>query len=313
MEHQHKAILDTFDEQSLPDLDVAVLGALELFREVTVPSFDISQFAHPLVLGSGNAEVTGRILFNEHDAIYADESTCSKKLESAREGIKNAVIISASGKKHAVEITENLKERGITTWLLTNNPDAPARAHVDDARVLVFPKNREPYTYNTSTYMGIILGKTGEDPARIHEFITKEVTPHIRDDFGKYDAFYLIIPPECIPIRDMLLTKFDELFGARVSGRVFTLEQSKHAKTVVPSPTEFFISFGEKNELFGDQAHRLHIPLPKDTDYVTLMAIGYYVIGHIQKQHPPYFKERIKAYTDAASHMFNQKLAPVVE
>lgn len=288
------------------------MGALELFSKVTVPSFDISQFARPLVLGSGNAEVTGRILFTEHDAIYADEGTYIRVLESAKD-TKEAVIISASGKKHAVEITENLKERGITTWLLTNNPDAPARAHVDDARVLVFPKNREPYTYNTSTYMGMILGKTGEDPAQIHEFITKEVISHIPKDFGKYDAFYLIIPPECIVIRDMLLTKFDELFGARVSGRVFTLEQSKHAKTVVPSPTELFISFGEENKLFGDSSHRLHIPLPKDTDYVAMMAIGYYVIGQIQKQHPPYFKERIRAYTDAASHMFNQTLAPIVE
>ena len=37
--------------------------------------------------------------------------------------------------------------------MLTCNPDAFAATHFERGTVFVFPKNREPYTYNTSTYM----------------------------------------------------------------------------------------------------------------------------------------------------------------
>ena len=309
MQHIHREILQTFDKHSLPDLDVVVLGALELFDEVPVPHFDTSQFARPLVLGSVNAEVTGRILFEKRDAIYADEGTYKEKIKN----VKSVVVISASGKKHAIEITKHLKEKNISSWLLTNNPEAPAREHVNASRVLVFPRNREPYTYNTSTYMGIILGSTREDPAAIHEFITTKIVESIPENLGDYDAFYLIIPPAFVTIRDMFLTKFDELFGGRVSGRVFTFEQTKHAKTVVPSEKELFISFGVENTLFGGPNQRLHIPLPEHAGYVAMMAVGYYVIGHIQKQQPPYFKKHIQEYTAQASEIFGHVLKPIVE
>lgn len=50
---------------------------------------------------------------------------------------------------------------------------------------------------------------------------------------SRYDAFYLMVPPALDSIREMFLTKFDELFGPLVSARVFTFEQTKHAKTVL--------------------------------------------------------------------------------
>jgi hypothetical protein len=50
---------------------------------------------------------------------------------------------------------------------------------------------------------------------------------------SRYDAFYLMVPPALDSIREMFLTKFDELFGPLVSARVFTFEQTKHSKTVV--------------------------------------------------------------------------------
>jgi hypothetical protein len=42
----------------------------------------------------------------------------------------------------------------------------------------------------------------------------------------------------------MFLTKFDELFGPLMSARMFTFEQTKHAKTVVASEPELFINQG---------------------------------------------------------------------
>lgn len=108
----------------------------------------------------------------------------------------------------------------------------------------------------------------------------------------------------------MLTTKFDELFGPYVSGRSFTMVQAEHGKTVVESDKELFISFGEKNRIFGSR--RLEVPIYKNAGYAAALAIGYYVIGHIQKQHPPYFKNSIESYAKRISKVFGEKIGPVV-
>ncbi|MBI4086624.1 hypothetical protein HY416_01430 [Candidatus Kaiserbacteria bacterium] len=314
---KYREILAQFDEHSIPDLDIAVLGALELFETAALPPFPIPRLAGKrlLVVGSGNAAVVGRLLFDDVDARYADESTYEHELATHRERIDSAVIVSASGGKDADGIAAALKKEGIPLWLLTANERAPARAHVDPEQVLVFPKNREPYTYNTSTYMGMLLAKTQEDPNAILGFITDTVAQAIPDTLAKYDAFYCILPAHCIGMKDMLLTKFDELFGARVSARAFTLEETMHAKTDVPSETECFISFGEENTMFGDPSARVHIPLPSPPTgggYAAMMAIAYYTIGQIQKQHPPYFKDNIGRYAEEASKLFGERISVIV-
>jgi len=312
MSHPHLDVLRTFDESNLPDLDVAVQGALELFGEVSLPTLPPDVYKKGFVIGSGNAKVVGQILFGGPEAVFVDESTYEEGL-AADSTIDAVVLISASGGKHAVKIAGSIREKGKDIWLITTNAEAPARQFVEDRKVVVFPKNREPYTYNTSTYMGMLLGKTGESPAALHEFILKDTASRIPDSFASYDAFYLIVPSRFIAMRDMFLTKFSELFGARVSARAFTLEQTKHAKTVVPSEKEMFVSFGEENSMFGSPENRLHVPLPKHASYGSMMAIGYYVIGHIQKQHPPYFKEHIGAYVTEASKFFESPLRVIVQ
>jgi len=261
-------------------------------------------FMRPLVVGSENAAATGRILFQEKDAVFADVSSYKKALDSAK-GIDGAILVSASGAKSAPGIAKELRKRGLTTVLLTNNPNAPAKPLVSQA--YVFRRQPEPYTYNTSTYLGMMLAKTQEDPDKILEHIRKLKIPQ---DLGNYDAFFLLVPEEFTLISRMLLTKFDEIFGPMISGRSFTLEQAKHAKTIVQSDKEIFISFGEKNRIFGTR--RLDIPLPKKAGYGAMMAISYYVIGQIQKQHPPYFRDNIEAYCRRESKIFGEKIEPIV-
>jgi hypothetical protein len=312
MRHPNIDILKSFDENCLPDLDVCVSAALELYMEERVPEFNPALVKRPLVIGSGNAALAGRILFEDHDAVFADESSYEEQIEAHPE-IENAVLISASGGKHATVIAKDLSKRKKNLWLLTNNPKAPAREFVPDAQEFLFPKNREPYTYNTSTYMGMILSSTGETPAHIYEHIQKEIPPIVPENLGTYTSFFLILPPREFSVAGMLLTKFDELFGARVMGRVFTVEQAKHGKTIVSSDKELFISFGTPNELFGNPESRLHIPLPRMSGHAAMMAIGYYIIGQIQKQHPPYFKDRIETYTKQATSVFGQDIGLIVD
>jgi len=157
----------------------------------------------------------------------------------------------------------------------------------------------------------MILSKTKEHPKEILEFITTKIDPLIPKNLSSYDSFYFIIPSELKLISEMFLNKFDELFGSLVSCRCFTFEQTKHSKTLIPNKRELFISFGYENTLFGES--RLNLPLPKAANYAALFSIGYYIIGKIQAQHPPYFKENLVSYTKKASTIFGQEIKPIVE
>ena len=58
------------DINNLPDLDEVVVSALKLFIKEKLPTLELGGFSKPLVVGSGNAAVTGRVLFSETDAVF---------------------------------------------------------------------------------------------------------------------------------------------------------------------------------------------------------------------------------------------------
>lgn len=307
-----KDTLADFDLEHLPDLDTVVLGALELIKESSLPDSTVP-FRRPLVVGSAGAAAVGRMLFANNDAVFSDESGVEQALNKSSD-IDGAVIISASGGKHAVGVAKTLKGKGIETVLFTNNPEAPTKEFVSRENVRVFPKNREPYTYNTSTYLSMLLADTGESAADILEHIEKAVELKLsRAHLGTFGSFVMLVPPEFREVREMFRIKFDELFGPYLNVRVFTSEEVKHAKTVVTSGDELFISFGIENVHFGIPKNRLTIPLPENTGYGAVMAVGYYVIGKIQKSHRPYFKNNIVKYTQEASRIFKEEIKPIVE
>ncbi len=305
-------LLDNFTLNDLPDLHTVVFGALELFEESALPVLDLKRFARPIVIGSGNAAVAGRVLFTDTDAVFADESSYKTRL-SALPAIDGAYVISASGSKHAVGIVEYLTERSIPTILFTNNPSAPAKQLLPQGSTYTFPRNREPYTYNTSTYMGMLLAKTHEDPVQIRSYLESELIPMIPDGLSAYTAFYFIIPERFTMMAEMFETKFNELFGPRVVFRVFTNEQTKHAKTVVPLDTELFVNFGESEPYFGRKGGRVHVAVPEWIQSAGFMALVYTFIGYIQMQLPPYFKEHIVEYTNEVSAVFGSAIDPIVE
>jgi len=314
MNDKNIQILNTFTLDNIPDLDVAVLGALELFQKEPLPKIKLDVYKRPLVVGSGNAEATGRIIFQDLDAIFASESNFEEKLKSVKT-IDGVVVVSASGEKHAPIIEQRAKKYGKHVTLITNSRGSSAEKKLDKKHTYdeyVFPKNREPYTYNTSTYMGMILGHTGEDAAEIYMFIKEKIDTLIFPNLSRYNKFYLIVPPQFSGIIRMLQVKFIELFGRNIARDVETSEYVPHATTVAPSD-EFFISFGYENNNWGKPQNRLNIPMPEKANYGAMMAVGYYVIAQIQKQHPPYFKENIASYTKQVSKIFGNKINPIVE
>lgn len=298
--------LKTFTVSDLPDLDVAVMGALELLATSELPRIALS-FKKPLVIGSANAALVGHILFKDEDAVFADESSYQSKLANIS-SIDGVVVISASGSKHAIEIGKTLKSTGMPAWLMTNNPVAPAGEYFDADKILVFPKNREPYTYNTSTYLGMILAKTKADPADIRAFIETHFSSDLVPSFSARSAFTFILPGEYAELRGMLRTKFDELFGVKVVGRFFTTEEFKHAKTIVKDQDELFINFS--NQPTGIE-NELRLSLPDS--YAGAMAATYYLVGLIQRSKPPYFKQGIVRYCEESSAVFGQEISPIVD
>lgn len=313
MTKTNTGILQTFTSSSFPDLDTVVLGALEMLAEHKLPRIDTDNYKRPLVVGSGNAEATGRIIFEKLDAIFASESTVSEKLADIKD-IDEVIIVSASGGKHAPIIAKKAKQAGKHITLITNTPDSPAAKAVpeQDLTVHIFPKNREPYTYNTSTYMAMILGYTHEDPADIQRFIAESIDTLQLPDFSGFTKYYLIVPPEFAGIIRMLQVKFIELFGRNIARDVETSEYVRHATTVAPSD-ELFIAFGEPNTTWGKPENRLNVPLPQDAGYGAMMAVGYYVIAQIQKSQPQYFKENIVDYCKFISGVFGEDIQSIVE
>ena len=303
VEKKNYELMKSFTLKNIPELDICVLGALEFFSGEKPPKVNIPN-KKIIVVGSGNAIVTGKILFDKYNAVFADESTYKSELKKSKFDL--GVIVSASGGKHAPIIAKAMKSKKIKSFLLTTNKDALAKPLV--SKTYVFPKQREPYTYNTSTFLSMILGMTKENLSNIYSNLKKLRIPN---NLKKYDAIYITVPDKFNTSREMFQTKFDELFGPMVVGRVFTLEQTKHAKTLIPSDKELFISFGEKNNTFGK--NRLFVPLSKNANFAEMIATGYYVIGKIQKQKPDYFKKNVAKYCAEASKIFKQKINPIVE
>lgn len=282
----------------LINLDECVLTALDFFIANKPPAFDVSRFDLPFVVGSGNAFSTGKIIFSEKASVFADESSFKMLINAYEDPIKQgligqAVVISASGGKDSVWEIELAKEKNLETTLLTTKKDSAAAQIAD--KVYVYRSIDEPYTYNTSTYMGMILSATGEDPAQIKEQIATLQFPAGFDSFKSY-AF--VLPDKFMHICPMIEIKRDELFGPNLCLRAFSQGHARHAKFVIRSKEELVISIGGKNEFFGDPDSRWEIPLEESAGYAEIMALTYFIVGKIQASRPPYFKEHIKNFVN---------------
>jgi hypothetical protein len=292
------------EQTSMKNLDEVVLDALALHASYTLPTLQFPPSKKRLVVGSGNALPTGKVLFQGENCVFADEGQYLVAL-ARQPDIDSAVVISASGGKDAPKIVGELMERKLPACLLTCNGSSPAanllREYNKDG-VFETRRNEEPITYNTSSYLGMILARTKENPDLIRQHLVKRVRPRLRN-LPRYAAYFLILKPDFDAVREMFVTKFDELFGPRLLGRCYTTRQILHAKTVVPWEKELFVTFGCRNSQFG--LARLDVPLPKSASFAALVATGYYVIGHIQSQFPAWFKRQADAYKEYQQCLFD--------
>lgn len=284
--------ISNFDENTLLSLDEIVLWALELFEKWIFNKLDISDLKRPLIAGSGNAIVTAKIIFSWIDWLFCDETNFDDYI---KKDIDWLIILSASWEKHATIFAKKAIEKWIKIKLLTCNPNSNAGNIIWKENTTVTTKNREPYTYNTSTYMWWVLAYTWEKPWEIKKFIQEEIDPILaKIDFSKYNSYLLVTPNNFSQVNQLFIVKFIELFGRKIARDVFSYEQMKHATTVVPHENELFITFWEWE--LDCRWLLLNFPLPKNCWLGWIMAIWYYVIWKIQNSYPQYFKENIWDY-----------------
>lgn len=278
------------------NLDENVLKALKFHSQNPLPKLNLDKFKFPLVVGSEGAYYTGRNLFSNQTAIFANESNFKAKTKTYSNLIKNktikeTVIISASGEKDSVWEVELANKLGLETTLLTCEDESTAAQIADTT--LIYKKIAEPYSYNFSTYVGMMMSATRENPKKILDLIKKIKLPR---NFKNYQAYSFIIPNEFIEICPMIETKGQEMFGSRMIIRAYTPGRARHAKFIVRWDKELVISLGERNKYFGDPKSRWDINLPKSTEMATILSLTYYLVGKIQAAKPKYFQQNIINY-----------------
>lgn len=302
-------LMRSFTEENLPSLKTTVLGALELFDQEQSNSFDFNVSGKCLVVGSGNALTTGKIIFKDSGYLFSSESNYQSCLKKE---FNTVIIVSASGGKHAPVIAEYFKQAGKNIFLLTCAENSQAEKIVGKEKTCVTTKNREPYAYNVSTYLGWLLAVTREDPKQILRYIEHTIKPLMPDNFADYDGYLFATPNRFVDLNALLDVKFIELFGRKVSRDIKTVEEIKHAVTIVPSETELCIKFS--NVEIDFQNDILNIPLEDDDSYGKMMAISFYIIGCIQEQLPQYYKNNINSYVNRnSSEKFGKVVDVVVE
>lgn len=241
-------------------LDSIVIKTLEFFgQRQGIAHIDISRFSLPLVLGSGNAIETGKILFRHKPALFASESDAKDKIFLPN--IDEVVVISASGSKHAPSLVQLANSAHKKTFLISSTPGSEASKIA--GKSFIFPKITEPYTYNTSTYFGYLYGSEKENytPESILHFLQEYiVTILLKYNLASFSSFFVVLPNEFVLLKNMVETKFIELFGRKVARDVATYEQIKHAMTIVPDENELFITFGnDENLIFGK--NQINLPI----------------------------------------------------
>jgi len=305
-------IKQNMKNNNLPNLNVSVLAALDFFIKNKPAYLNLKKFNFPLVVGSGNAYNTGLVIFGGKPAIVANESNFLTTLQGYKPLIKNksikqALIISASGEKDSIWEIKAARKAGLKTVLITCSPLSTAAQLAD--QVLVYKKLPEPYTYNTSTYLGMIIGASGEEAKTVKNFIRRLKFPK---NFKKYLAYSFILPDKFGTITPMLEIKRNELFGPHLSLRAFSYGEARHAKFVNAWDKELVISLG-KNKYFGEKQNRWEINLPSAADNGLVMALTYYIIGKIQESKPPYFKNNITRYCTEGPKAYDQKTSfPII-
>lgn len=290
---------------NLPNLNECVLAALDFFIKNKPPRLNLKKINFPLVVGSGNAYNTGLVIFSGRPAIIASESNFLEILKSYKPFIKNknikqALVISASGEKDSIWEIKAAKKAGLQTTLMTCSPLSTAAQLAD--QILVYKKLPEPYTYNTSTYLGMIMSASGEQAQNIKKVITRLKFPN---NFKDYTAYSFILPDKFGAITPMLEIKRNELFGPHLSLRAFSYGEARHAKFVNAWDKELVISLG-KNKYFGEKKSRWEINLPDSAGNGLVMALTYYIVGKIQEYKPPYFKKNIARFCQEGPNAYGQ-------
>ena len=177
--------------------------------------------------------------------------------------------------------------KGVGTDILfiTNTDNSPLEKEAENYprfKKILFPAIEEPPTYNVSTYLGMIMSQTQENPNQILDLINKLEQKTNFSILKENNKLFFVFPNKFVYLTEMTYTKMHELFGRQIPFAAETFQSMRHGIDNLVSD-ELFVFLGDKPNKFTKSQNTFHIPLPPKANYATAIAVLYYTIGKLQK------------------------------
>jgi len=283
-------------------LSEVVIDALQFHAGSTSPSLNLNQNESLFVFGSGNALPTGKVIFANYPAIFSDETNFKETIRKFP-NTKKCVVVSASGEKHAPIMIDFLLNKSYDVHLITCSRRSSSADITPRKNVFFCDFIDEPYTYNVSTYIGMMRFVDNMNLLSLSNYLSSEIA-QFANYLEKSKSYYFILPDQMSAIAQMVVTKLDEIFGSTLCGRCYTLSQTVHAKTVISNTDELFISLGLNNNVIG--TNKLNIPMKDYWSYIGFVSVAYYIVGCIQKFKGQKFFEYIESYKNQHENIIHR-------
>jgi hypothetical protein len=279
-------------QSKIPPLSYYVRRALDFIGENRGFKLNLPESRRTLVVGSGNAYWTGRLIYRLSDRKFshAEEVQAIHHIDSEHEDLGDVTIVSATGSRQVVDVAKYAMDKGLKVNSITCNPNSELKAALGERiNEILIPSISEPPTINTASYGMMLYGITGEGPKPITDFLQEINAPS--QGYATYDSFSTILPDSMLELGRMASWKMHEIFG-RSRGTLGTnATQLIHGGAVRDSDRELFIGIGVGGKVF-DRIRR--VPPPEEKRHIVSLPAGfgplgyfmttYHIIGMIQEQ-----------------------------
>jgi hypothetical protein len=291
-------------------LDVCASEALAFLAYDHSYKLQLPDFSMPLVTGSQNGYLTGVQLYKTARKAFTHGREVDAMLHIDAGRIDGVTIVTATGTRDVIPIAGRALERKIPVRAITCAASSPLLGQygshklfsatvlsMEDAPV-------HPQTTNIATYGKMLMGVSGENPARIGKLIDEFSYP----DLSTCRALTVIFPDSMSTVSEMVDWKIrGENIARQAPGMATYVTNFMHGASVIDSPGEHYVAIGLDTEesktlqsvlphVHEKRLHMLDVPQSLRGPLAYMMA-GYAVVGKFQQRYPAFLGD-IAAYVE---------------
>jgi hypothetical protein len=259
------------EQEKIEKLDHYAIKTLESLPNWKYPELKIEKSGKNIFMGSGDAANTGKIFAQILGGRALNVCNYQIFFENEPNRDSDIYIVNASGGKDGLKMAKWLTERNWHPKLLTNNPEPPAGKYLRPEDIFVFPADKEPPTYNVSTYASMIYWLLKEDLPQIEDKIKNLEIPDLR----KYKFIFFMVQDKYETLGRMATRKIAEtLAGVGANGCGYS--NAVHGMLTQPNKDRLVFCMNCKYEGSGD-VYELNID-----SYLGLLLCIHYIVGKNQ-------------------------------